>query len=83
MQNQRRVTIDHNMAGDNDDKMVIAPANTASNPRNSMAIRAKLRPLLNEERIEQTSVFMQEFGLMREDHTKKLNKRKSMSKRVN
>lgn len=77
--NQRRVTVDHNM---DDDKMVIAPANTTS-VRNSMAIRAKLRPLLNDERIEQTSVFMQEFGVLREDHAKKLNKRKSMSKRVN
>ena len=47
-----------------------------------MAIRAKLRPLLNEERIEQTHAFMQEFNVMREDHTKRLNKRKSMSKRV-
>ena len=42
-----------------DDRMVIAPAasvHTKSpsmvNTRNSLAIRAKLRPLLNEERIE-------------------------------
>ena len=51
------------------DGMVIAPAasiNThAKSPmatRNSMAIRANLRPLLAEERIEQTNKFMKDFS---------------------
>ena len=50
--------------------------------RNSMAIRAKMRPLLNEERIEQTSQFMQHFSKKQEDYSRRLNKRKSFSKRI-
>ena len=68
--------------------MVIAPAATTSRnatkplTRNSMAIRAKLRPLLNEERIQQTDRLMKELEGSKISVAKVLNKRKSMSKRV-
>ena len=45
------------------DGMVIAPKSPIVT-RNSMAIRAKLRPLLNEERIEQTNQFMNELNIL-------------------
>ena len=45
------------------DGLVIAPASPIIS-RNSMAIRAKLRPLLNEERIEQTNQFMNELNIL-------------------
>lgn len=76
---------DHSLL--DDDRIVIAPNNSNTvnvvSARNSMAIRAKLRPLLNEERVEQTTVFMEEQKKMREAQAKRLNRRKSMSKRVN
>ena len=43
--------------------LVIAPLNNIS-VRNSTAIRASLKPLLNQERINQSTQFMQDFKTM-------------------
>lgn len=56
-------TVGDEHIGDDIDGLVIAPKSPIIT-RNSMAIRAKLRPLLNEERIEQTNQFMNEFGVL-------------------
>ena len=76
-------TVGDQHAGDDSpsDGLVIAPKSPIIT-RNSMAIRAKLRPLLNEERIEQTNQFMNEFNILQADYAKKQNKRKSFSKRI-
>ena len=43
--------------------LVIAPLSNIS-VRNSTAIRASLKPLLNQERINQSTQFMQDFKTM-------------------
>ena len=47
-----------------------------------MMIRAKLRPLLNEERVEQTENMLSNYAKFTENHQKVLNRRKSLTKRV-
>jgi len=44
--------------------LVIAPLNNNISVRNSTAIRASLKPLLNQERINQSTQFMQDFKTM-------------------
>ena len=46
------------------------------------AIRAKLKPLTNQERIEQSEILIQDVAKQQKDFTKRLNSKKSFSNRV-
>ena len=66
------------------DSVVIAPSQSGGHTsvRNSMAIRASLKPLLNSERIAEAETFMKNLSTTQENSTRRVNKRKSFSKRV-
>ena len=54
----------------------------AMSSRNSIAIKAKLKPLLYEERVDKTSTLLENLSNFEEGYKKTINRRKSMSKRV-